>query len=37
MLETLTKAALNDALRKVHALTSDRMKEISGSLGIPGL
>ena len=37
VLETLTKAALNDALRKVHALTTERMKEVAGPLGIPGL
>lgn len=37
VLESLTKAAFNDALAKTHALVKERMKEASGGLDIPGL
>lgn len=37
LLETLTKAAFNDAIAKAHALVKERMKEVAGGLEIPGL
>lgn len=37
LLESLTKAAFNDASAKAHALVKERMKEAAGGLDIPGL
>ena len=37
LLESLTKAALNDALAKTQELVKSRMKEAAGGLEIPGL
>ena len=36
LLESLTKAALNDALAKTQELVKSRMKEVAGGLEIPG-
>ena len=37
MLETLTRAAVNEGLRKVQELVKEKMKEATGGLEIPGL
>lgn len=37
LLESLTKAAFNDALAKAHELVKVRMKDAAGGLDIPGL
>ena len=37
MLETLLKAAVNEANRKVHEFVKDRMTALTGGLDIPGL
>ncbi len=37
MLETLIRAAVNDAVDKMHEHVKSRMSEITGGLSIPGL
>lgn len=37
MLETLLKAAVNEANRKVHEFVKERMSSLTGGLDIPGL
>jgi len=37
MLQDLVIAAVNDALKKVHAELSDEMSKITGGMSIPGL
>lgn len=37
MLETLVRAAANDALRKVQELVKAKMTELTGGIEIPGL
>lgn len=37
MLETLVRAAMNDAVRKVQELVKDKMTELTGGFEIPGL
>lgn len=37
LLATLTRAAINDAMKKAHDLVKDRMKDLTGGLDIPGL
>ncbi|HOJ32165.1 MAG TPA: YbaB/EbfC family nucleoid-associated protein [Candidatus Hydrogenedentes bacterium] len=36
-LETLVKAAINEAVRKVQEIVENKMREITGGLDIPGL
>lgn len=36
-LETLVKAAVNEAVRKVQELVESKMRELTGGLDIPGL
>lgn len=37
MLETLLKAAVNEANRKVHEFVKERMSSLTGGLDIPGI
>lgn len=37
MLETLIRAAVNEAVRKVQDLVKERMTEITGGIDIPGV
>jgi len=37
MLETLVRAAMNDAVRKVQELVKAKMTELTGGIDIPGL
>ena len=37
MLETLVRAAVNDALDKTRAMMKEKMKEAAGGLDIPGI
>ena len=37
MLQDLITAAVNEALKKVHAELSDEMSKITGGMSIPGL
>ena len=36
-LEDLITAAVNEAIKKVEAVSADEMQKITGSLGLPGM